>query len=83
MTEGKRTRLQDFLTDEQLEECIAIFSRRAHRGEPSPARVICDEVIRPNLDAINSKLGQENDPRYLGYVVEFALEQAAARKAQS
>lgn len=31
------------------------------------------DLIVPNLPAINLKLGQENDPSYLAYVVEYVF----------
>ena len=37
------------------------------------AKDICKEVIEPNIDSINKKLGQENDPMYLSYAVEYVL----------
>ncbi len=33
------------------------------------------EVIRPNLEEINRKLGQENNSRYLAYAVVHAINQ--------
>lgn len=37
------------------------------------AKQIHDEVIKPNISTINKLLGQENDPMYLAYAVEYAL----------
>lgn len=31
------------------------------------------EVAKPGLQEINKRTGQENDPRYLGYLMEYAL----------
>jgi hypothetical protein len=81
----KNATLKDFLTDAQIAECIKIYERSRGRGDPEhgfrgPALSICEEIIKPNLKAINEKLGQENDPRYLAYVVEYAL-LAASRNA--
>lgn len=45
------------------------------------ARAICDQVITPNIATINQKLGQENDPMYLAYAVEYVL--SLARKETS
>lgn len=59
-----------FLTDEQIKQAIEIFHSCLLGSE---ARDICDKVIRPNIEDINYKTGQENDPRYLGYVVAYAL----------
>ena len=34
---------------------------------------IRDEIIKPNIDRINKALGQENDPDYLAYAVEYSM----------
>ena len=38
------------------------------------------QVIEPNMAAINAKLGQENDARYLAYAVVYALSQAEEQR---
>lgn len=53
----------DFLTDAQLKRC----------AELGNAKDICREVMEPNIEDINRKLRQENDPMYLAYMVEHAL----------
>lgn len=73
----KHVTLQDFLTDAQIEECVAI-ARESNPSGSSLARRISERVIAPNLAEINRKLGQENHPGYLGYLVEYALTKAAA-----
>jgi hypothetical protein len=73
----KHMTLKDFLTDAQIAECVTI-AQEPDPSEPSLARRICARVIEPNLAEINRKLGQENDPRYLGYLIEYALTRAAA-----
>ena len=59
----KSVTLQDFLTDREIDR--AIMLERA--GD------ICEEIIKPNLLRINRDLGQENDPMYLAYAVEYAV----------
>ncbi len=56
--------LLDFLTPAQVEECVLLYP--SHRA-------IHDKVIAPNMVEINRKLGQENDPNYLAYLVVFVL----------
>jgi hypothetical protein len=34
---------------------------------------VLKEIINPNMERINTKLGQENDADYLAYAVEFAV----------
>ena len=60
----RTVKISDFLTDAQLERCRKLY--------PDQAR-IRDEVIKPNMAAINRKLGQENDPDYLSYAVVYAI----------
>ncbi len=77
----KNVQLGEFLTDVQLRQVIEIkkdfdaAERRsaAEVAEASLARRIEREVIRPNLEEINAKLGQENDPAYLAYMLEYVL----------
>ena len=66
-------KLGDMLTTEQLERCRALYPDRAR---------IRDEVIKPNLEAINRKLGQENDADCLSYAIVYAIE-IAERLASS
>jgi hypothetical protein len=60
----KHVKIGDILTTAQLDRCRAVY--------PDHAR-IRDEVIQPNLGAINRKLGQENDARYLAYAIIHAI----------
>ena len=62
----KTATLHDFLTDEQICRCIELKSRKR----------VLDEVLRPNIKTINEKLGQENDPAYLSFAVEYAMTKA-------
>lgn len=61
--------LGSFLTTVQIRQCEKLKT----------AKRICEEVIKPNLAAINRKLGQENDAMYLAYMVEYALTVAGKR----
>ena len=35
--------------------------------------IVVNEIIAPNINRINTAIGQENDPKYLGYAVEHSL----------
>lgn len=59
----KHVTLQDFLTDREIDRAIKL----------ERASAICQEIIEPNLLRINRDLGQENDPMYLAYAVEYAI----------
>jgi len=67
----KRVTLTSFLTDAQIENALRLWHR------PHMARLFHSdcrrEIIEPNLAEINRKLGQENDPEYLAYVIEFVF----------
>lgn len=41
--------------------------------EPQLAQVICDNVIKPEMDRINEVTGQENHPMYLAYALIFLV----------
>lgn len=65
----KVMKLGDFLTDEQLHRCADLYPNR---------EMIRDQIIKPNLAAINRKLGQENDADYLAYAIVYAIEKGSA-----
>lgn len=60
--------LPDFLTNEQIEIAVNCKS----------AKEITEKVITPNIDEINKKLGQENDPMYLAYACEYVFRETGA-----
>lgn len=62
----KTVMLQDFLTDQQIEKAVQLRT----------AKPICEQIIQPNLEDIEKKLGQKCDPMYLAYMCEFIFEQA-------
>lgn len=63
----KTVTLADFLTEEQIGKVAVLRT-----CEP-----ILKEVILPNIDEINKKLGQENDPKYLAYMCEYVVSMAS------
>jgi hypothetical protein len=70
VSERKMITARDILLNEQmLQQAIAIWERGGRAAE------IAKEVIEPNLEAINRHLGQENNPKYLGYAVEYVFTQ--------
>ncbi len=74
MGDIRKVTIGEFLTEEQIKQAVAIFA-----ANPStPARELCDRLIRPNLKEINRKLGQENDPMYLAYAVEYVIRESGA-----
>lgn len=70
----KATAIGDFLTEGQLREAIGYCETL----EPHEIHVaIRDNVIAPNMEEINRKLGQENDPDYIAYAVQHVFNVAS------
>ena len=72
----KAATLPDFLTDEQIAQAVKLYE--AH-GMNAVGKIQA-QVIEPNMAAINAKLGQENDARYLAYAVVHACSQAEEQR---
>lgn len=62
--------IEQFLTAQQIEACKVYV---ANADTSKAVKDIEYGIIRPYIYAINKKLGQENDPRYLAYMVYFVL----------
>lgn len=72
----KQMTLKDFLTEREIQYCIYLSTASNDRTRGVPlARLICEEVIKPSINRINRTLGQQNDPMYLAYAVEYAITQ--------
>jgi hypothetical protein len=67
----KTVKLGDFLTDSQIRQCQNLYPDRKR---------IRDEVILPNMQTINEKLGQENDADYLSYAVIYVFDHMDTRE---
>lgn len=63
--------LPDILTTSQIALAAGLY--KAH-GMDAVAK-IQSQIISPHMAAINKKLGQENDARYLAYAVVYLLSQ--------
>jgi hypothetical protein len=70
----KAVTLPEFLTDAQIREAAALYAK--HGGEAIAQIQV--RVIEPNMTAINAKLGQDNDARYLAYAVVYVLSQLSS-----
>lgn len=66
----KTVAVTSFLTKQELYQA-ATLAQSTKNGKL--ASTICEKIIKPNIERINHKLGQENDPMYLAYVVEYTL----------
>lgn len=76
----KTMTLPDFLTAAQIDAAVALYITL--RGTGRFAAEVDRQIIAPNMAAINEKLGQENDSRYLAYAVEMVLSQAPLAQPQ-
>ena len=63
--------LRQFLTTPEI-----VLAKKMYDGDRHHyARLVCEKIIQPNIERINVSLGQENDPMYLAYAVEYAMSQ--------
>ena len=61
----KTVKLGDILTDEEIQQAIDLADRQAIEAQ----------LVRPNMERINAALGQENDPTYMAFAIEYVLRQ--------
>jgi len=70
----KSVAIQDFLTQGEIERAIDLYAKCAADDNSAPFSILCErEIIEPAIDRINKTLGQENDPKYLAYCVEYTM----------
>lgn len=65
----KQFTLPDILTQDEIKQAARL----------KKADLICKEIIEPNIERINEALGQENDPLYLAYACEYALQSTSKK----
>lgn len=65
----KSVTLPDLLTEAQIALAAQLY--RAHGMDA--VKLIQTQIIEPNMSAINQRLGQENDSRYIAYAVVYVL----------
>lgn len=68
---NKRISLHDFLTDVEIRKAMDLYQQDRDNFH----RRCLEEIIKPNMDRINAALGQENDPGFLAYAVEYVMTQ--------
>lgn len=67
---GKWTALGEIFTDTELLAALKLFlTDRATFHDKCR-----DQVVAPAIERINTTLGKKNDPDYLAYGLEFALD---------
>jgi hypothetical protein len=70
----KSVTIQDFLTPEEIEKAADLYAKCTADDQSEPFSVLCTrDIIEPVIDRINRTLGQENDPKYLAYCVEYVM----------
>lgn len=69
--------LKDFLTEEEIVKIVRLWAEYPkHFGF---AAMVCERIIRPNIERIDASLGQKNDPMYLAYTVEYVMQRGAEK----
>ncbi len=80
--EERTITLEDFLTKEQIRRCLAAgglvlrggqLYRTGKKLDGDYTAWVRETIIEPNMAEINAKLGQENDARYLAYLVTYVV----------
>lgn len=72
---GRKVTISQFLTEEEVQRAMDMHKQT--RDSPTTLhRKLVDEIIKPNIRRINADLGQANDPAYLGYMLEYALDRS-------
>ena len=78
MAVPKSVRITDFLNEEQWERAVAIWNELLKNPRPpSFAQRVCDEITAPNIAEINRMIGQENEPKFLAYFIEYIFIQSS------
>ena len=70
----KTCTITDILTEEEIVQARKLYRQLKDTGRF--ATEVCKTLIEPNMARINHRTGQENDPKYLAYAVEYVLSQA-------
>lgn len=74
----KTATLADLFTKEELERAKALYERSA---PGTFNKAVVKEIVAPVMARINARLGQENDPSYIGYAIENALMQDEMKRS--
>lgn len=68
---AKEITIKDILTVSEIKRAELLY--RKYQGTGQFNRKVVEQVINPVIGRINEALGQENDPRFLGYAVEYVF----------
>lgn len=61
--------LTDFLTEEEMSRIRLMWINKASQRDFHVQ--VLGTIIKPNMERINKAIGQENDPGYLTYMIEY------------
>ena len=73
----KTVQLSQILTNVEFNRARILYKQLKDTG--TFASTLTEEIIAPNIERINKALGQENDPKFLAYAVEYVLSQGGAK----
>lgn len=74
----KQVTINHFLTDREIGQAARLYGRVDNFAEEVRKR-----IIEPNIERINRELGQENEPRFLAYVVEYVMMEEERRRNEA
>jgi hypothetical protein len=78
-TLGRKTfKVGDIFTDTELNKAQRIY-RQSLKADASAISLIDrlhDEIVAPVMSRINKATGQENDSRYMAYMLQWVITQA-------
>jgi hypothetical protein len=73
MSNQRTIQITDVFTDEQIEAAVELYES-CSPGTFNAA--VVEKIVQPALSRINQVTGQENDPKYWGYALEYAITQS-------
>jgi hypothetical protein len=72
MAKTKTVAISDFFTAAELSKALDLYEECKREGMRFNQRC-ADQIVKPVLDRINDTTGQQNDPSYLAYALEYAI----------
>jgi hypothetical protein len=75
----KTVSITDFLSNAQIKK-VESFAKKYGSENKEFFDAVLKHIIEPNIKEINQKLGQENDPKYLTYAIQYVAMQLKLKK---
>jgi hypothetical protein len=76
MMPPKGITIDQFLTVEELDKAWKLYQKAA---PGTFNKIVVPAIIEPVIERINTALGQQNDPRFLGYAVEYVFSRLSGK----